>query len=106
MEECIFCKIVRGEEATKFEKETENLVVFKDINPQASIHLLIVPKKHVKDLGELEDSVWKEIKEVALSIARAKGLTGFRIVHNSGDAAMIGHLHIHFLGDITPERAV
>ena len=106
MDDCIFCKIVKGEMGTKFEKETENLVVFKDINPQAAIHLLIVPKKHLKDIGEIDDNIWKEIKDVAVSIARAKSLTGYRIVHNAGDASAVGHMHVHLLGDVTPERAV
>lgn len=91
---------------TKFEKETENLVVFKDINPQAAVHLLIVPKKHVKDLGDTEDNVWKEIKDVAVGISRAKSLSGFRLVHNSGDAAAVAHMHVHLLGDVSPDRAV
>ena len=106
MQDCIFCKIIRGEIKTYFEKETENLVVFKDINPQAAIHLLIVPKKHIKDITEVQEVVWREIKDIAVTIARAKSLTGFRIVHNSGDAAVIPHMHVHLLGDITSERAV
>ena len=91
---------------TKFEKETENLVVFRDINPQAAIHLLIVPKKHIKDLSEAENILWNEIKDVAVAIARAKALSGFRIVHNVGDASVISHMHVHFLGDVTSDRAV
>lgn len=106
MKDCIFCKIVKGEMGTKFEKETENLVVFKDINPQAAIHLLFVPKKHIKDLTETDSKLWLEIKDVAVGIARAKSLTGFRIVHNTGDAAVVSHMHVHFLGDVTPDRAV
>ncbi len=105
-EDCIFCKIAKGETQTKLEKETENLVVFKDINPQASIHLLIVPKGHVKYMSELDEKIWNEIKDVAVGIARAKGLTGFRIVINQGDAAQISHLHVHFLGDVSVDRAV
>ncbi|OGM20402.1 hypothetical protein A2714_01650 [Candidatus Woesebacteria bacterium RIFCSPHIGHO2_01_FULL_38_9] len=105
MDDCIFCKIVKGELGTKFEKETENLVVFKDINPQAAIHLLIVPKLHVKDLGELDDKVWKEVKDLVVIMGREKGAKGFRLIHNSGDAASITHLQVHFLADIAPERA-
>ncbi len=106
MDDCIFCKIVKGEMGTKFEKETENLVVFKDINPQAAVHLLIVPKKHIKDLGSADDNVWKEVKDVAVGIARAKSLSGFRLVHNAGDAAAVSHMHVHLLGDVSPDRAV
>ena len=103
MENCVFCNIVKGKMNTKFEKETESLVVFQDINPQAAIHLLIVPKKHVGDLGELEDSVWKEIKDVVVIMARDRGAKGFRLIHNSGDAASIPHLQIHFMADVTSE---
>lgn len=106
MKDCIFCKVVKGGTDTKFEKETENLVVFKDINPQAAVHLLIVPKKHVKDLSGVDDKVWKELKDVAVITARTKSLTGFRLVHNAGDAAAVPHMHVHFLGDVTPDRAV
>lgn len=93
---------------TKFEKETENLVVFKDINPQATIHLLIVPKTHYKDMADvnLPKEIWEEIREVAVGIARAKAMSGFRLITNAGDSAAIPHLHVHLLGDIAPERAV
>jgi len=106
MEECIFCKIAKGETETTFEKATENLVVFKDINPAAAIHLLIVPRNHLKDITGVTDDIWKEIKDVALEIAREKGLRGFRLVHNAGEAAAINHMHVHLLGDVTPDRAV
>lgn len=106
MQDCVFCKIVRGELGTKFEKETENLVVFKDINPQAAVHLLVVPRKHIKDITQVEDEIWKEIKDVCVGIARAKAMKGFRLVHNAGEAAAIEHMHVHFLGDVTPDRAV
>ena len=105
-DECVFCEISKGKLDTKFEKETDNLVVFKDINPQAAIHFLITPKKHIKDIGEVSDELWKEIKDVAVGITRARSLKGFRLVYNSGDAAMIPHLHVHLLGDVTSDRAV
>ena len=82
------------------------MVVFKDINPQAAVHLLIVPKKHLKDLSEADDNLWKEIKDVAVGIARARSIPGFRLVHNAGDAAALPHMHVHFLGDVTSDRAV
>lgn len=105
MNDCVFCQIVAGKTDTKVEKETDNLIVFKDINPQAAIHLLIVPKKHIKDLGELDDKIWKEIKDLVVVMARDRGAKGFRLIHNSGDAASIPHMQIHFLADVTPERA-
>ena len=106
MEDCVFCKIAGGRTETKLLKETDNLVVFSDINPQAAIHWLIVPKAHIRDLSEAKDDLWKEIKDVAVYMAREKGLKGFRLVHNTGDAALVPHMHVHLLGDVTPERAV
>jgi histidine triad (HIT) family protein len=106
MSDCIFCKIVRGELETKLEKETEHVVVFRDIHPQAPLHLLIVPKKHYKDITEVENDVWIEIKDVAVQIGRSKGLSGFRLVNNAGDAAEIPHMHVHLLGEIPADRAV
>ena len=103
---CLFCKIASGKLDTKLEKETDNLVVFKDVDPQAAVHLLLVPKKHVKGLSEVDDVLLKEIRDVAVGISRARSLPGYRLVYNSGDASMIPHLHIHFLGDISSDRAV
>jgi histidine triad (HIT) family protein len=106
MDNCIFCKIVKGEMDTKFEKETDNLVVFKDIHPQAPVHLLLVPKEHFKDITEVSDEVWKEIKDVAVAIARNKTMDGFRLVTNSGESAAISHMHVHLLGEVSSDRAV
>lgn len=106
MDNCIFCKIAKGEMDTQFEKETELLVVFKDIHPQAPVHLLIVPKKHVKDITELDDATWKEIRDVAVAIARNKTMTGYRLVTNAGDSAAVSHMHMHLLGEVSADRAV
>lgn len=106
MSECIFCKIAKGEMETKIEKETEHLVVFKDLHPQAPVHLLLVPKMHFKDITEVDDKTWKDIKDVAVAMARNKGMYGFRLVNNAGDAAAVPHMHVHFLGEVSADRAV
>lgn len=106
MADCIFCKIIKGEISTDFEKETENLVVFKDINPKAPIHLLIVPKKHTQDITFAEDNLWEEMGKMAIELAKEKQLKGFRLVHNAGDAAMVPHMHVHFLGQVSADREV
>jgi histidine triad (HIT) family protein len=105
MDTCVFCDIVKGKTDTKIEKETENLIVFRDINPQAAVHLLIIPKKHIENIADLPDEVWNDMKDVAVFIARDKAAKGFRLVHNAGDAASIAHVQMHFLADIAPERA-
>ena len=100
-EDCIFCKIVNGEFNTEFVYETDKLVVFKDINPKAPIHLLVVPKLHVASLNELDDKellgdLMMGVKEVTKKI----GLKSYRTQINTGKEAgqEVFHLHIHVLG--------
>src|SRR3972149_6825974 len=106
MQDCIVCKIVKGEVPSQIEKETENLLVFKDINPVAPVHLLIVPKKHIKDLTEDAGETWAAIGKLASLMAKEKGLDGFRLVHNAGRAAEVAHMHVHFLGEISSNRKI
>ena len=102
----MFCKTIRQEIPGNFEMETENLVVFKDINPKAPIHLLIVSKKHMVDLSSVDDKLWLEIKGVILKLADKFNPTGYRIVNNSKDAQAVKHLHIHFLGEVGSDRDI
>ena len=104
MEGCIFCKIVSKEVSSDIIKETDNFVVFPDTNPQAPIHLLIVPKKHIKDINEIDDPSWVEVKLIAQMLAKEKGFDSFRLVHNVGDAALVPHMHIHLMAGFGKER--
>ena len=97
MNDCVFCKIVNGEIQTDKEIDTERVVVFADANPAAKLHLLIVPKKHIKDISEDSEGLWAEIGEVAKNLATSHNLEGFRLVHNAGEAAEVKHMHVHFL---------
>jgi len=106
MNECVFCMIASGAVPAEIEKETENIIVFKDKFPKAPIHLLIVPRKHYKDITESDGAVWSEIRELANEIAKEKNLKGFRLVHNAGSAAVVPHMHVHFLGEVDAEREV
>ncbi len=106
MDDCIFCKIVKGDVPTEIEKQTDRVIVFKDIHPSAPTHLLIVPKQHIRDIREAEPYLWDDIRKVATEIAQENKLTGFRLATNAGDAAMIPHMHIHFLAGITSDRSV
>lgn len=101
MENCIFCKIVNGDFNTEFVYENEYVVVFKDINPKASVHLLVVPKVHVASLNELND---KELMGELLAAVRKTtdkiGLKSYKTLINTGKEAgqEVFHLHLHIMG--------
>lgn len=101
-ENCIFCKIIRGDFNTEFVHENEFAVVFNDINPAAPVHMLVVPRVHVASLNELDDEVllgklMMTVKEVTKKI----GLHSYKTLINTGkDAGQeVFHLHIHIMGD-------
>jgi len=101
MENCIFCKIIRGEIPSKKVFEDERILVIEDLNPQASLHLLLLPKKHLVnclDLSPQDDDLIGYISRKAGEIARQKGYaeSGFRVVQNNGAGAGQSVLHIHF----------
>lgn len=102
----MFCKIVKGEITSEKELETDNLIVIKDIKPKAPVHLLIIPKMHVRDIMGIDETVWNEIRKAALSLAKARGLKNFRLVHNAGEAALVGHMHVHLLGEVDSKREI
>ncbi len=100
-ENCIFCKIIRGDFNTEFVYENEHLVVFKDINPKAPVHLLVVPKIHVPSLNELDDKdLLGELMLGVKEAAKKVGLKSYRTQINTGKEAgqEVFHLHIHVLG--------
>ena len=106
MEECLFCRIVRGEIPSKKVYEDDLVLVFHDISPQAAVHVLIIPKQHVMHLDAaeqaLDDATLAHILRVAARVARDLGLqdSGYRIVSNCGAHARqsVEHLHFHLLG--------
>jgi len=106
MDDCIFCRIIKGDEQTNIEKETDRVVVVEDARPIAPIHLLIIPKQHIKDIREAEPYLWDDIRKVVTEIASEKKLSGFRITTNAGDAALIPHMVIHLLAGITSDRSI
>ncbi|OGM04206.1 hypothetical protein A3E15_00850 [Candidatus Woesebacteria bacterium RIFCSPHIGHO2_12_FULL_42_9] len=106
MEDCFFCKIVKGENPSKRQFEDESVLVIEDVNPKAPIHLLIIPKIHVSDLTQDTNNYWSKIGEVAKHLAKEKGLKGFRLVHNAGTSAGVPHMHVHLLGDVAATREV
>ena len=102
MENCLFCKIIRGEIPSTKVYEDENTYAFRDINPQAPTHVLIVPKKHMANVMECDNETMGHILDAAKAIAKAEGVTesGFRLVTNCGTGAgqTVFHLHFHLLG--------
>lgn len=105
MEECLFCKIARGEIPSRKVYEDERLLAIWDIKPQAPVHLLIMPKEHVKDVLDYtshEATLMDSMMRLAAHLARTEGIahSGFRLVMNCGrDAGQsVDHLHMHVLG--------
>ena len=105
MEQCIFCKIINKEAPAQIVYQDEKTLAFKDISPKAPVHILIVPKKHIKSIEHIEDNDKELIGELfiaAKKIARSQGVskTGYRLTFNVGRDAgqMVDHLHLHLLG--------
>lgn len=102
MGDCIFCKIRDGELDTELVYEDDELMAFNDINAQAPVHLLVVPKEHIPSIVDLKDyDLVAKVHQVAVKLAEEKGLKdGFRIVNNCGPEGgqTVNHLHFHLLG--------
>ena len=101
MTDCIFCKIINGEFGTEFVYENEFAVAFNDINPKAPVHILVVPRKHVASLNELEDkNLMGELLLAVKETARKAGLKSYKTLINTGKDAgqVVFHLHLHILG--------
>ena len=100
-ENCIFCKIIRGDFNTEFVYENEHLVVFKDIHPKAPVHLLVVPRKHYASLNEVDDKLLLgELMMGVREVTKKIGLKSYRVQINTGKEAgqEVFHLHINILG--------
>ena len=101
---CIFCKIIAGEIPSAKVYEDETVFAFRDINPQAPTHILVVPKAHIASVAEItaeNSDVVAHIFQVIAKIAREEGLEkGYRVVSNCGEDAgqTVHHLHFHILG--------
>ena len=104
MENCLFCKIVAGVIPSTKVYEDEQVLAFRDINPMAPTHILVIPKTHIGSVAEVtpeNSAVVAHIFEVIPTIAAAEGLeNGYRVVSNCGPDAgqTVHHLHFHILG--------
>ena len=99
---CLFCRIVRGEIPAKIVRQDEHTVAFRDIDPKAPTHILVIPKEHVPSLDEATDpTMVGRLMLAAAEIARSEGITdGYRTVVNTGAGAgqTVFHIHLHLLG--------
>lgn len=105
MKDCLFCKIIKKEIPSKTVFENDQLFAIEDINPQAPVHLLILPKKHMATLLEVQEgdhNVMGAAFSVANQLAKSRKVdqTGFRLVINCGEGAgqSVFHIHFHLLG--------
>lgn len=101
--DCLFCRIVRTEIPAKIVAEDEYCVAFRDINPQAPVHVLVIPRDHVASLNEVRDgAVVGRMHALATKIARDEGLAerGYRtVINTNADAGQtVFHIHLHLLG--------
>jgi histidine triad (HIT) family protein len=103
--DCLFCKIAHGRTDTAFLYENDDLVVFRDINPHAPVHLLIVPKRHIRSVNDLtaaDNDILAQMIMTARQMARQEKVdaSGYKLLFNveKGGGQMIFHLHLHLLG--------
>jgi histidine triad (HIT) family protein len=105
MDDCIFCKIVRGEIPSTVVAENDSAIAFDDISPKAPVHALVVPKQHIAALHEattVDDRILADCLLLCNDVAKAKGIesTGYRVITNDGahGGQEVLHLHFHVLG--------
>ncbi len=103
MDDCVFCKIIRREIQSNIIFESEEVIAINDINPQAPVHVLIIPKKHYATLNDVTDpALHTKVFEAVGAIVKAKGIkdSGYRVVVNCNQEGgqVVFHLHFHVLG--------
>lgn len=105
MSDCLFCKMVNGEIQPDTIFENDQVLAFRDINPQAPTHILVIPKQHITSLNDLTESdagIVGQMYLAAQQIARQQGIaeSGYRTLVNCGDdgGQTVFHLHLHLLG--------
>ncbi len=105
LEDCIFCKVVRGELPSDKVLETDNLVAFRDIRPQAPVHVLLIPKKHIASIQDVTPEDKELMGDLILAAQKVANdldisSSGYRIVSNVGHHGQqtVPHLHYHLLG--------
>lgn len=103
MADCLFCRMVAGDIKPDVVFENDHILAFRDIHPQAPVHILVIPKLHIATLNDLDDAqLGGEILQVATTLAKQQGIAeeGYRTVFNCNDngGQAVHHLHLHLLG--------
>jgi histidine triad (HIT) family protein len=105
MDNCLFCKIIKGEVPCDKVYENEYVLAFKDIHPVAPVHILLVPKVHITDMNEIIDENSEYVKQISIAIKEVAkivgiGKSGYRVICNCGEdgGQVVHHLHFHLLG--------
>ena len=102
-EDCLFCKIIRGDIPADKLHEDDDVLAFRDISPQAPVHFLVIPKKHISGPSAVEaedERLIGKLMRVADKVARKEGIEQYRLVFNNGEQAgqTVFHIHMHILG--------
>lgn len=104
-DDCLFCRIASGDIPAQILHRDDEVIAFRDVNPQAPTHVLVIPVTHIASLGDLvaeRDALWCDLRRVAQALATSEGIdrSGYRLVINCGAQAgqTVDHLHLHLLG--------
>ncbi len=100
MQDCVFCKIVAGEISNKKLYEDEEIIAFDDINRDAPIHILVVPKKHVENTSEAGAELAGKLMQTAERLAEKLHMTYYQAFMNGGSYRVVAHLHYHLKGGV------
>ncbi len=103
---CIFCDVIAGKLPSTKLYEDADVVVIRDIHPQAPVHWLVISKKHVPELLKVPDGLAGKMMAVVNTVIRGQGIKKYRIVINGKGAVLVDHLHIHVLGEIDKLRTL
>ncbi len=104
MDDCIYCQVISGKLPGTFLYKDDDVVVIKDIHPQAPVHWAVVSKKHVPEFIEADDMIIEKIFRVVKKIIKDEHIVNYRIVNNGKGTALIDHLHVHVLGKVEKFR--
>lgn len=106
MSDCIFCQVVAGKLPSTCLYQDDQVMVIKDIYPQAPVHWIVIPKKHVSELIAADESLISYMMKISKKVIKDEKIQGYRLVNNGKGAAVIDHLHIHVMGKIDKSRSL